>query len=90
MPVGPEAEVPDLPRLHWLTAISRHLSAVLPRYADRMLTVPRVWAILREAEPAGYDRELERYVSLPELRLVFQALVKQGLLPLPLAPCSNR
>lgn len=86
MPVGPEAEVPDLPRLHWLTAISRHLSAALPRHADRLLSVPRVQEILRSTETAGYDRELERYVSLPELKLVFETLLRQGLSLRPLAP----
>lgn len=86
MPVGPEADVPELPRLHWLTAVSRHLSAALPRHADKLLTVPRVQALLREAESAGYDRELERYVSLPELRLVFQRLLSQGLPLRPIAP----
>jgi hypothetical protein len=86
MPVGPEADVPDLPRLHWLTAVSRHLSAALPRHADRLLSVPRVLEILRSTETAGYDRELERYVSLPELKLVFETLLRQGLSLRPLAP----
>lgn len=86
MPVGPEAAVPDLPRLHWLTAVSRHLSAALPRHADRLLSVPRVLEILRSTETAGYDRELERYVSLPELKLVFETLLRQGLSLRPLAP----
>lgn len=86
MPVGPEADVPDLPRLHWLTAVSRHLSAALPRHADRLLSVPRVLEVLRSTETAGYDRELERYVSLPELKLVFETLLRQGLSLRPLAP----
>lgn len=86
MPVGPDADVPELPRLHWLTAVSRHVSAVLPRHAEKLLSVPRVHDILREAEAAGYDRELERYVSVPELKLVFQALLRQGLPLRPLAP----
>ncbi|MFP5502768.1 MAG: FHIPEP family type III secretion protein, partial [Candidatus Sericytochromatia bacterium] len=78
MTVGPESAPPEgLARLHWLNAICRHLAAQLPRHAARLLTTAHVQALLRDAEPAGYDHELERYVSVPELRLAFQALLDQ-------------
>ncbi|HEY9722167.1 MAG TPA: FHIPEP family type III secretion protein [Oscillatoriaceae cyanobacterium] len=83
MPIGPAAQPPELPRVHWITAIARHVTARLPAHAYRLLTVPMIYALLTEAEAGGYDHEIERYVSLPELRLVFQALLRQGL---PLRP----
>jgi hypothetical protein len=80
LPIGPGATPPEaLERLHWIAAMNRHLTAVLPKHAHRLLTTPVVHGLLAEAEAHGYDHELERYVSVPELRLVFQALVRQGL-----------
>ena len=87
MPVGPASEPPgELLRVHWLVAIDRHLTASLPGHADKLVTPTVVQALLLEAERAGYDHELERYVSIPELRLVFQVLLRQGLPLKPIAP----
>lgn len=84
MPIGEGAEPPEaLPRLHWMTAVSRHLSATLPRHAADLLTVRMVHELLLEAEAGGYDHELERFISVPELRYVFQALLRQRI---PLRP----
>lgn len=80
LPIGPGAMPPaHLERIHWIAAMNRHVTAVVPRFADRLLTVPMLHAMLEQAETVGYDHELERYVSVPELRLVFQALIRQGL-----------
>jgi hypothetical protein len=80
LPIGPAATPPPhLERLHWIAAVNRHLLALVPRMADRLLSVPVVHDLLEQAERNGYDHELERYVSLPELRLVFQALARQRL-----------
>lgn len=87
MPVGPASEPPaELARVHWLVAIDRHLTASLPAVADKLVTPAIVQSLLTEAERAGYDHELERYVSIPELRLVFRALLGQGLPVRPIAP----
>ncbi len=87
MPVGPASEPPaDLLRVHWLVAIDRHLTASLPAFADKLVTPAVVQALLSEAERAGYDHELERYVSVPELRLVFRTILRQGLPLKPIAP----
>jgi hypothetical protein len=86
MPIGEGAEPPDdLPRLHWMTAVCRHLSAALPRHAADLLSVRTTHELLIEAEAGGYDHELERYLSIPELRFVFQMLLRQRvpLRPLP-------
>ncbi|MDB5096598.1 MAG: flhA, partial [Cyanobacteria bacterium RYN_339] len=80
LPIGPGATPPAaLERLHWIVAMNRHVTAVLPAHATKLLTAPVVHGLLQDAEALGYDHELERYVSIPELRLVFQALLKQGL-----------
>lgn len=87
MPVGPASDPPlDLARVHWLVAIDRHLTASLPAKADRLLTTGIVQALLSEAERSGYDHELERYVSVPELQLVFKHLLRDGLPLKPIAP----
>lgn len=85
MPVGPASEPPELPRVHWITAIARHVTARLPAHAHRLVTVPMVYSLLVGAQADGYDHELERYLSLPELRLVLQAMLRQGLPLRPLA-----
>ena len=59
---------------------------MLPRHAHRLFGVHQLHELLYRAEAAGYDRELERYLSVPELKLVFRALLKQGLPLRPIAP----
>ena len=87
MPVGPASEPPpELARVHWLVAIDRHLASSLPAHAEKLVTAGVVQALLVEAERAGYDHELERYVSIPELRQVFRTLLRQGLPIKPIAP----
>jgi len=66
-------------RLHWIAAVNRHMLAIVPRVAIACSSVPVVLDLLLQAERNGYDHELERYVSVPELRLVFQALARQRL-----------
>ncbi|MEB3196215.1 MAG: FHIPEP family type III secretion protein [Candidatus Sericytochromatia bacterium] len=84
MPVGPHSVPPEgLERLHWLAWVERHVSHVVRNSLDALLTEEALVPLLLEASRAGYQRELERYVSVPELLRVFRTLLRQGL---PLRP----
>lgn len=84
MPVGPASTPPvGLERIHWLTQVERHVSNVVNRIPERLLLEDAVCALLMESRRAGYEHELERYVSVAELWRVFRRLLAQGL---PLRP----
>jgi flagellar biosynthesis component FlhA len=87
MPIGPASLPPvGLERIHWLTYVERHISSTVHQQRHRLLLEDAVASLLIEARRAGYNHELERYVSLAELRRVFRQLLAQGIPLRPLPP----
>jgi hypothetical protein len=80
MPIETAIKPPaELTRLQWLQALRRHLESCLLAHAHLFFGSKQMDLLLADAQNAGYDHELERYVSRTELRFVFCALLQQGI-----------